>query len=230
MKANALIAGPVAPVEWLVAPGLTSYGPALAQMEAHAGAIAAGHAPERIWLVEHPAVITAGTSARASDLLLPAAMPVVAVGRGGQYTLHAPGQRVVYIMLDLNRRGRDIRRLVCAIEQWMIATLAGLGVPAFRSAIGTGIWTGPPGHEAKIGAIGIRVRRGVTFHGAAINLTTDLGLYSAIVPCGIADRGVTRLADLLPDRPLASLMSRFDDVLLAGAPAFLAAISGDEGA
>lgn len=230
MSHDTLIASRPGAVEWLVASGITPYGPALAAMEARAAAIAAGDAAERIWLVEHAGVITAGTSARATDLLRPAALPVVAAGRGGQYTLHAPGQRVVYIMLDLNRRGRDIRRLVQAMEQWLIAALARIGVAAFRSPIGTGIWTGQPGGERKIGAIGIRVRRGVTFHGAAVNLTTDLALYDAIVPCGIAERGVTRVADILPDQPMRGLMALFDAALLAEAPSFLDAISDDEGA
>lgn len=215
----------VAPVAWRVEPGLAPYAETVAAMERHAAAIAAGAARERIWLVEHPLVITAGTSARSADLRDAGAAPVVRTGRGGQYTLHGPGQRVVYVMLDLNRRGRDVRRLVAGIEQWMIAALARLGVAAFVSPIGTGIWVGEPPGEAKIGAIGIRVRRWVAFHGAAVNLSIDLAHYRAIVPCGIADRGVARLADLRPDLAEDRLMPLFDAALLATAPDFLSVIS-----
>lgn len=230
MKAAMVIESPHGPVEWVVEAGLADYGQTLAAMEAHADALSAGLAAERLWLVEHPPVITAGTSARAEDLRRPEAMPVVRAGRGGQYTVHAPGQRVIYVMLDLNRRGRDVRRLVGAIEQWMIAALGRCGVQAFASAIGTGIWVGPPGKEAKIGAIGIRVRRWVSFHGAAVNVTTDLSHYGAIVPCGIADRGVARLCDLRPDVPPGTLMARFDAALAAAAPGFLLAASGHQAA
>ncbi len=224
----AWIDDPVAPVAWQVQPGLSPYAGAVAAMERHAEAIASGVARERIWLVEHPLVITAGTSARPEDLRDAEAAPVVQTGRGGQYTVHGPGQRVVYVMLDLNRRGRDVRRLVAGIEQWLIAALGRLGVAAFVSPVGTGIWVGSAPAEAKIGAIGIRVRRGVSFHGAAVNLTIDLAHYQAIVPCGIADRGVARLADLRPDLEGDRLMALFDAALLATAPGFLVAVSGPQ--
>lgn len=228
MNGAHVIANPVAPVEWRVTPGLTPYPEAMAAMQAHVVAVAAGDARERIWLLQHPAVITAGTSAKAADLLDPGDTPVIASGRGGQYTLHAPGQRVIYIMLDLNRRGRDVRRLVSAIEAWLITALADLDVRAFASPLGTGIWIGQSPNEAKIGAIGIRVSRGITLHGAAVNISTDLSRYRAIVPCGISDHGVARLADIRPDLAADALAMLFDAALEAGAAAFLSAISGHE--
>lgn len=197
------------------------YAPAVAAMEARAEGIAARTAAECIWLLEHPPVITGGTSARSSDLLAPDAVPVVATGRGGQYTFHAPGQRVVYVMLDLGRRGRDVRRLVRGIEAWVAAAIGRLGVVAASGPLGTGLWVGAPGRERKVAAIGIRVRRWVTLHGAAINVTTDLSGYDLIVPCGIRDRGVTRLIDLEQDVTLA----RLDQALVHEAAAFLAGLS-----
>ncbi len=203
--------------QWLVEPGLTPYVQALDAMEAHAAAIAAGTTGERIWLVEHPPVITAGTSARSADLLLPDRFPVVEAGRGGQFTYHGPGQRVVYPMLDLNIRGRDVRAYVSALEWWVIDALATLGVTARIDDAGVGVWTETARGLAKIAAIGVRIRRWVSFHGVAINVATDLGHYDAIVPCGISALGVTRLADLVPGVGMRDL----DDALFSGLPAFL---------
>jgi lipoyl(octanoyl) transferase len=218
MTENAVKTAP----EWTVSPGLTDYAGALAQMQERAARIAAAEAPEQIWLLEHPPVITAGTSAERSDLLLPDRFPVIESGRGGQFTYHGPGQRIVYVMLDLGARGRDVRGLVTALEGWAIAALARLGVEAFASDIGTGIWVMADGRPGKIGAIGLRVRRWVSFHGMALNVTTDLSAYQAIVPCGIADHPVLRLADLKPGVGMAAL----DAALLATLPGFLAAASG----
>jgi lipoyl(octanoyl) transferase len=191
-------------VEWTVFPGLADYATTLAAMEARAGAIAAGSAPEAIWLLEHPPLYTAGTSARLSDLTDPGRFPVHAAGRGGQFTYHGPGQRVVYVMLDLNTRGRDVRRFVCALESWVIATLAEFNVTGERRAGRVGVWVtrpdraGPGGAPAedKIAAIGVKLRRWVSFHGLSINVEPDLSHFSGIVPCGIRDHGVTSLVDL----------------------------------
>jgi lipoyl(octanoyl) transferase len=183
---------------WRILPGLSDYALTLAAMEAHVDRMAAGQAGEEIWLVEHPAVLTAGTSTRRTDLLQPGRFPVHEVGRGGQFTYHGPGQRVVYPMLDLSRRGRDVRRYVTALEAWAIAVLADLGISAGTSSLGTGIWVHRQGDCSaldKIGAVGVRVRRWISFHGMALNVTTDLDHYSAIVPCGITGHGVTRVAD-----------------------------------
>ena len=183
-------------IEWRVTPGLTDYAQALADMETRAAAVAAGDAPELVWLLEHPPVYTAGTSADPRELV-DARFPVVPAGRGGRYTYHGPGQRVGYLVLDLNRRGRDVRRFVHAVEGWVIATLAHLGIDSFRAAGRIGIWTHDPhGREAKIGAIGIRVRKWVTLHGFSVNLTPDLTHFAGIVPCGIADYPVTSAAML----------------------------------
>jgi lipoyl(octanoyl) transferase len=207
-------------VEWRVETGLVDYGQALADMDARAAAVSAGEAPERIWLLEHPALYTAGTSARAADLL-EARFPVHIAGRGGQYTYHGPGQRIVYPTLDLGARGRDVRRFVAALEQWAIAALADLGVEGWTAPGRIGIWTrGPDGGEAKIGAIGIRLRKWVTLHGLSINVAPDLSHYGGIVPCGIDDLGVTSLAAL--GRPAD--MTALDTALRARAGAFLAAI------
>jgi lipoyl(octanoyl) transferase len=204
-------------VEWLVAPGPLDYRSALDAMEARAAAIAAGSAAELIWLLEHAPVLTAGTSAAASELLDAGRFPVVAATRGGRYTYHGPGQRIVYVMLDLGKRGRDVRRFVHALENWAIAALSDLGVAATTSPAGIGIWTGAPGFEAKIGAIGVRVRRWVSLHGMALNVTTDLAAYRSIVPCGIADRSVTRLCDIQP----AASMADLDAALRRHAASFL---------
>ncbi|HZP20690.1 MAG TPA: lipoyl(octanoyl) transferase LipB [Bauldia sp.] len=187
-------------VEWAAASAPVAYPDAVATMEARVGAIAAGTATEQVWLVEHPALYTAGTSARASDLLEPGRLPVYPSGRGGQYTYHGPGQRVAYVMLDLNRRRPDLRRLVTALEEWVIRTVGAFGIAAGRRRNCVGIWVPRPdkgeGREDKIAAIGIRVRRWVTFHGIALNVAPDLANFGGIVPCGIRSQGVTSLADL----------------------------------
>lgn len=193
-------------VEWIVAEGLTPYDEAVAFMETRAAAIAAGEAPETVWLVEHPALYTAGTSARASDLI-DARFPVHATGRGGQYTYHGPGQRVAYAMLNLNARKPDVRAFVCAMEDWIIATLAAFNVRGERREGRVGVWVQRPDKprglngemaEDKIAALGIRLRRWVTFHGLSINVEPDLSHFSGIVACGIAEQhlGVTSLVDL----------------------------------
>jgi lipoyl(octanoyl) transferase len=194
------------PVEWLTAPGLVAYDDAVAEMEARAGAIAAGEAAERIWLLEHPPLYTAGTSARESDLL-DARFPVFRTGRGGQFTYHGPGQRVAYVMLDLKRRRPDVRAYVAALEAWLIDALALLGVEGETREDRVGVWVNRPDKpnglsgapaEDKIAALGVRVRRWVTFHGVALNVAPDLNHFSGIVPCGIAQAhyGVTSLKDL----------------------------------
>ncbi len=189
------------PVTWRLLPGLSDYARTVARMKAHAEALAAGRAGEEVWLLQHPPLYTAGTSARPADLLNPARLPVFAAERGGQYTYHGPGQRVVYLMLDLKARGRDVRALVAALEQWIIAALADLGVEAFRAEDRVGVWVRRPvsggGHEeVKIAAIGVRVSRWVTRHGVAINVNPDLSHYDGIIPCGLREHGVTSLADL----------------------------------
>jgi lipoyl(octanoyl) transferase len=194
------------------------YRTALAAMTARNAAIAEGTASELVWLLEHPPVYTAGTSAAAAELLDPR-FEVVEAGRGGRYTYHGPGQRVGYLLLNLSARTRDVRGFVHAVEGWVIETLGDFGVEAWRAAGRVGIWTrGPDGHEAKIGAIGVRIRRWVTMHGFAVNLAPDLAHFSGIVPCGIEDYGVTSLAALGIDvAPEA-----WDQALLARAEAFLA--------
>lgn len=191
--------------DWIIAPGLTPYPDAVAFMEARAEAIAAGTAPECIWLVEHPPLYTAGTSARDVDLITPDRFPVFATKRGGQYTYHGPGQRVVYVMLDLNTRGRDIRRFVEMLEHWVIATLAEFNVTGEIRPGRVGVWVARPEkpalpdgspREDKIAAIGIRLRKWVSFHGLSINVEPDLSHFSGIVPCGITGHGVTSLVDL----------------------------------
>jgi lipoyl(octanoyl) transferase len=183
---------------WRAFPGLSDYAETLVAMESHVNLMANGKAGEEIWLVEHPPVLTAGTSANKASLLQPDRFPIFEAGRGGQFTYHGPGQRVIYPMLDLSRRGRDVRRYVAALEAWAIAALADLGVCAGASTIGTGIWVprrGAGRELDKIGAIGVRVRRWISFHGMALNVTTDLSHFDAIIPCGIVGHGVTRLAD-----------------------------------
>jgi lipoyl(octanoyl) transferase len=190
------------PPEWVVAPGLTPYPEALAEMAERAAAIRAGRAAERVWLVEHPPTYTAGTSAARADLLDPR-FPVFEAGRGGQWTYHGPGQRVAYVMLDLTRRHgsvppRDIRAFVHGLEEWLIRAVARFGVRAERRAGRVGIWVvdAATGTEAKIGAIGVRVTRWVSWHGVALNVSPDLAHFGGIVPCGIAEHGVTSLAAL----------------------------------
>ena len=192
-------------IEWRVSNGLTPYPQALAEMDARAVAVRNGTARELVWLLEHPPLFTAGTSADPAELFNPLDLPVYAAGRGGRYTYHGPGQRVVYLVLDLEARGRDLRRYVQSLEGWMIAALANLGVPARREPGRIGIWTGSGLDEAKIGAIGVRVKRWVTLHGLSINVAPDLSHFSGIVPCGIAEYGVTSLAALGKETRLAAL-------------------------
>jgi len=181
-------------VEWQVSDAAVPYEAAVAAMEARVAAIRAGTAPELVWLLEHPPLYTAGTSARASDLIEPDLLPVYRTGRGGQYTYHGPGQRVAYVMLDLSRRGADLRGYVCGLETWMIRTLARFNLKGERRPGRVGIWIDEgQGRESKIAAIGVRVRHWVTFHGAALNVDPDLGHYRGIVPCGISEHGVTSL-------------------------------------
>ena len=188
------------PVEWLVAEGPVAYPEAVAAMEGQVAAIAGGTASERVWLVEHPPLYTAGTSAKPDDLLVPDRFPVFATGRGGQYTYHGPGQRVAYAMLDLNRRRQDLRLYVATLEEWVIRTLAAFDVRGERREDRIGIWVERPelgvGREDKIAAIGIRIRKWVTFHGLALNVDPELEHFSGIVPCGVRGQGVTSLADL----------------------------------
>ncbi len=181
-------------VEWRVSPGLTDYQAALAQMNARAEAVRAGKAGELVWLLEHPPLFTAGTSADPAELFNPQGFPVHAAGRGGRYTYHGPGQRVGYVVLDLDRRGRDVRRFVHALEGWMIAALGELGLAARRAPGRIGIWVDVGNTEAKIGAIGVRVRRWTTTHGFSINVDPELSHFSGIVPCGIAQFPVTSLS------------------------------------
>jgi len=183
-------------IEWRVSPGLTPYPEALAAMEARAAAIREGGAGELVWLLEHPPLYTAGTSADPAELFNPQGLPVYAAGRGGRYTYHGPGQRVGYVLIDLDRRGRDVRRFVHSLESWLIAALGDLGVAARRSPGRIGIWVDRAGGEAKVGALGLRVRRWVTMHGFSINLAPELSHFSGIVPCGIADSPVTSLDEM----------------------------------
>jgi lipoyl(octanoyl) transferase len=183
-------------IEWRISEGLVPYADALAEMEARAAAVRDGQANELIWLLEHPPLFTAGTSADPAELFNPNGFPVFEAGRGGRYTYHGPGQRVGYLILDLEKRGKDIRRFVHSLEGWMIDALGELGVSARREPGRIGIWTGEGAVEAKIGAIGVRVRRWVTMHGFSINVAPDLSHFSGIVPCGISEYGVTSLSAL----------------------------------
>lgn len=214
-------AHPAGPVEWRIASGLVPYPEALAAMEERVAAIRAGAASELVWLLEHPPLYTAGTSARAQDLLAPQRFPVFEAGRGGQYTYHGPGQRVAYVMLDLQRRKPDLRRYIWQLEEWVIRALDRFNIRGERRADRIGIWVVKPGgREAKIAAIGVRVRRWVTYHGVAINLEPDLEHFAGIVPCGISAFGVTSFADLgltttMPELD-AALITAFDEVFGAG--------------
>jgi lipoyl(octanoyl) transferase len=210
-------------MEWRRITGLADYDATLRAMEERVAAIAAGTAPEAVWLLEHPPLYTAGTSARPEDLVLPGCFPVHAAGRGGQFTYHGPGQRVAYVMLDLNRRGRDVRRFVRALEDWIIRTLAEFNVRGERRAGRVGVWVARPGkpplpdgssREDKIAAIGIKLRRWISFHGIAINVEPDLSHFDGIVPCGIRGHGVTSLVDL----GLPVTMDDLDAALLATFP------------
>ncbi|MCG6558130.1 lipoyl(octanoyl) transferase LipB [Ruegeria sp. 1NDH52C] len=192
-------------MEWKITDGLTDYDEAVAFMEARAAAIAAGEAEECIWLLEHPPLYTAGTSARPADLTDPDRFPVYDSKRGGQYTYHGPGQRVVYVMLDVGKRGHDVRRFVQQLEEWVIAALAEFNIRGEIREGRVGVWVkrenkpltlgGQPA-EDKIAAIGIRLRKWVSFHGISINVEPDLSHFSGIVPCGITEYGVTSLVDL----------------------------------
>lgn len=220
-----LAAGVIAPrmteiagVEWRISPGLTSYEDALAAMEQRAAAIRAGSAQELVWLLEHPPLFTAGTSAASEELLNPMHFPVFEAGRGGRYTYHGPGQRVGYLMLDLEKRGKDIRRFVHSLEGWMIAALGALGVAARREPGRIGLWVGQDEDEAKIAAIGVRVKRWVTLHGFSVNVAPDLAHFDGIVPCGISDFGVTSLSELGCKARITDL----DEALAASFPGFLA--------
>ena len=209
--------------EWRTAPAPVAYPDALAAMEARAAAIRDDGAPELIWLLEHPPLYTAGTSADPAELLDPR-FPVYPAGRGGRYTYHGPGQRVAYVQLDLARRGRDIRCYVHALEGWAIAALGDFGVAARRAEGRIGIWCDDrDGREAKIGAIGVRVRRWVSLHGLSLNVEPDLSHFSGIVPCGIAAFPVTSLAAL----GIAATLADVDAALLHHRDAFLSALGGD---
>lgn len=200
--------GPTMPstIEWRISEHPVPYPEALQVMEERVAAIHDGRAPEMVWLLEHPPLYTAGTSAKPADLLWPDQFPVYDTGRGGQYTYHGPGQRVAYVMLDLGQRGRDLRRFVCGLEDWVIATLAAFNIKGERRPGRVGVWVdrradGKPGYEDKIAAIGVRVRHWVTFHGISINVEPDLSHYAGIVPCGLSEEngiklGVTSLVDL----------------------------------
>ncbi|MGZ8310615.1 MAG: lipoyl(octanoyl) transferase LipB [Allosphingosinicella sp.] len=218
-------ADPAEGIEWRVSPGLTPYPQALAEMEARAAAIRDEGAAELIWLLEHPPLFTAGTSADPAELFNPEGFPVYKAGRGGRYTYHGPGQRVGYVMLDLDRRGRDVRRFVHALEGWVIGALGELGVAARRAPGRIGIWVDHKGGEAKIGAIGIRIRRWVTMHGFAVNLDPKLSHFSGIVPCGIADFPVTSLDEM----GVTNVHARFDLALKCGLEEFLFSLEGGTG-
>jgi lipoyl(octanoyl) transferase len=214
------------PVEWRISKALVAYEAALAAMEARAAAIADGLAPELVWLLEHSPLYTAGTSAKEEELIAPR-FPVHSAGRGGQFTYHGPGQRVVYLMLDLKRRGPDVRRFVATLEEWIIRTLAKFNVAGERRKDRIGVWVRRPekgvGHEDKIAAIGIRIKRWVTMHGVALNIDCDLLHYAGIVPCGVSEPryGVTSLADLgiktTPDGVDAVLRREFEQLFGAAA-------------
>jgi lipoyl(octanoyl) transferase len=207
-------------IEWRVDRDPVDYRHALADMEARAAAIAAGEAGERVWLLEHPPLYTAGTSADPAELIDPR-FPVFPAGRGGRYTYHGPGQRIGYLSIDLGARGRDVRNFVHRLEGWMIAALGDLGVAARRAEGRIGLWTDDPARgEAKIGAIGVRVRRWATLHGFSINVDPDLSHFGGIVPCGISDYGVTSLRALGRRATMADL----DAALARHFPAFLAAL------
>ena len=186
------------PVGWAVSPGLTDYDAAVAAMEQRAADIAAGAADELVWLLEHPPLYSAGVSAKPSDLLTPERFPVFKSGRGGQFTYHGPGQRVAYVMLDVGARGHDVRAFVCALETWIIRALADLGLAAETRPGRIGVWVtrAAPAREEKIAAIGVKLRKWVSFHGISLNVAPDLEHFAGIVPCGIREHGVTSLADL----------------------------------
>jgi len=208
-------------IEWRCEDAPVPYEDAVAAMERRAAVIRAGEAAELVWLLEHPDVYTAGTSARSQDLLDPARLPVVRTGRGGQYTYHGPGQRIAYVMLDLNRYSRDVRCHVWRLEEWMIAALARFNVRGERRDGRIGVWVAERGGESKIAALGVRVRHWVTYHGVALNVDPDLDQYRGIVPCGISEHGVTSLARLGITASMAevdiALRATFDPVFGAAA-------------
>ncbi len=201
-----------APVVWALSPGLVDYAVAVAAMEARATAIAEGSAGEMVWLLEHPPLYSAGVSAKAADLLDPSRFPVFRSGRGGQYTYHGPGQRVAYVMLDLGARRKDTRAFVEALEGWVVSALDRLGVAARIVPSRVGVWAG----DDKIAAIGVKLRRWVSFHGVSLNVAPELEHFAGIVPCGIADAGVTSLEKLARPHDLsavdAALKSAFTEV------------------
>jgi lipoyl(octanoyl) transferase len=209
-------------IEWRVSEGLLPYPETLAEMEARAAAVREGKARELVWLLEHPPLYTAGTSAVAEDLIVPDRFPVYPVGRGGKYTYHGPGQRVGYLVLDLDKRGRDVRCFVHKLETWLIGALSDLGVEAWIAEGRVGVWTEARGREAKIGAIGVRVRRWVTLHGFSVNIAPDLSHFGGIVPCGLPDYPVTSLADL----GKVAEVKQFDAALRSGFEAFLSGLGG----
>lgn len=209
-------------IEWRQTPGLSPYAETLAEMEKRAEAIRSGEAPELIWLLEHPPLYTAGTSADPAELFNPLGFPVFEAGRGGRYTYHGPGQRVGYVLLDLEKRGRDVRRFVHSLEGWLIDSLRRIGVEAWRAPGRIGIWTDHDGSEAKVGAIGVRVRRWVTLHGFAVNISAELSHFSGIVPCGIADFPVTSLDEM----GVSEGQKHFDLALKHGLDHFLASLEG----
>ena len=204
-------------IEWRVSEEPVSYEEALAFMNERAAAIREGTAKELVWLLEHPPLFTAGTSADPAELFNPLSFPVYEAGRGGRYTYHGPGQRVGYVLLDLEKRGKDIRRFVHQLEGWMIDTLRELGVSAHRADGRIGIWVGEGPGEAKIGALGVRVKRWVTLHGFALNVVPNLDHFGGIVPCGISEFGVTSLAAQGKQTSLQSV----DGALKRSFPAFL---------
>lgn len=211
---------PDAPVEWRRSEGLIPYPEALAEMEARAVAIRDEGAREFVWLLEHPPLYTAGTSADAAEISNPEGFPVYDAGRGGRYTYHGPGQRVGYVLIDLDRRGRDLRRFVHALEGWVIGALADIGVAAHRVERRIGIWVDHDGMEAKVGAIGVRVKRWVTMHGFSVNMSPELSHFAGIVPCGISDFPVTSLDEMgVPD-----VRDRFDLALRQGLERFLSSV------
>ncbi len=226
-QARAAPAAAAAAVEWRRTAGLVPYEAAVREMEARVAAIRAGTAPELVWLLEHPPLYTAGTSAKASDLVAPGLLPVYRSGRGGQFTYHGPGQRVAYVMLDLRRRGGDIRCYVHALEEWLIRALARLGVAGERREGRIGVWiAGPQGRDDKIAAIGVRVRQWVSYHGIALNVAPDLAHYRGIVPCGIREHGVTSLAALGMEVGMAELDAVLRDTFDSVFPSPLAGEGG----
>jgi len=209
-------------IEWRESAGLSPYPETLAEMEARAAAIRAGTERELVWLLEHPPLYTAGTSADPAELFNPLGFPVYEAGRGGRYTYHGPGQRVGYVMFDLDARGRDVRRFVHSLEGWLIAALGALGVEAWQAPGRIGIWTEHEGRESKIGAIGLRVRKWVTLHGFSVNVSPELSHFSGIVPCGIADFPVTSLDEM----GVSNGQQRFDLALKQGLDQFLVSLEG----